>query len=101
VFGYEGARQQGFKKHFLTDAGGLRPSLLTRQHHPGDFEFSHTGVTTGFESFMALGPDVFLIWNNTAKSMDTISEEPRWLSAQVPFVELSETFRADPLSAPI
>jgi hypothetical protein len=27
--------------------------------------------------------------------MDTIAADPQWLSAQVPFVELSETFRSD------
>jgi hypothetical protein len=29
--------------------------------------------------------------------MDGIASDPHWLGAQVPFVELSEKFRADPL----
>ena len=31
--------------------------------------------------------------------MDGISKDPLWLGAQVPFVELSEKFCADPLVA--
>jgi hypothetical protein len=30
--------------------------------------------------------------------MDTIAQHPQWLGAQVPFVELSEQVRADPLA---
>jgi len=29
--------------------------------------------------------------------MDAITRDPHWLAAQVPFVELSDAFRADPL----
>ena len=94
---YTGPRKAGFQKNFLTDAGPLRDGLRRRQCSPGDFEFARHGVGTGFESFMALGRDIFLICNNTVQSMDGISKDPLWLSAQVPFVELSDKFRADPL----
>jgi hypothetical protein len=40
---------------------------------------------------------VYLIWNNTVLSMDRITTEPRWLAAQVPFLDLTEEFRADPV----
>jgi hypothetical protein len=63
----------------------------------GDFEFARHGVGLAFESFMAVGPGVFLICNNTVQSMDGITKDPLWLGAQVPFVELSDKFRADPL----
>jgi hypothetical protein len=29
--------------------------------------------------------------------MDGITREPRWLAAQVPFVDLSDEFRANPV----
>jgi hypothetical protein len=46
---------------------------------------------------MAVGPGIYLICNNTVQSMDGITKDPLWLGAQVPFVELSDKFRADPL----
>ena len=97
VLEYAGARPIDFKRRFLTDAGQLRAGLLAGAHDPGYFEFAHTGTGTGFESFMALGDGMYLIWNNTAKSMDNIVQDPRWLSAQVPFVELSAQFSVSPV----
>jgi len=98
LLAYHGPRKEGFQRNFLKDAGCLRVPLLRVEHEPGDFEFAHDGVGTGFEAFTVLGSGVYLIWNNTVLSMAGISREPRWLSAQVPFVDLTETFRADPVS---
>jgi hypothetical protein len=98
LLAYQGPRPDSFQKNFLKDAGRLRAPLLTRQHQPGDFEFAPDGVGTGFEAITALGSDVYLIWNNTAQCMDGIASEPRWLAAQVPFVDLTEEFRANPIS---
>jgi len=97
LLAYEGPRKEGFQKNFLKDAGKLRAPLLTVSHDPGDFEFASDGVGTGFEAFTALGPGVYLIWNNTVLSMDGISREPRWLAAQVPFVDLTDEFRSNPV----
>jgi hypothetical protein len=94
---YIGPRKEGFQKNFLTDAGQLRAGLLAGQTNIGDFEFARHGVGTGFEAFMVLGKGLFLICNNTAQSMDAITQDPLWLGAQVPFVELGDKFRADPL----
>ena len=52
---------------------------------------------TGFESFMVLGKGTYLICNNTVQSMDGIAQDPLWLGAQVPFVDLSDKFRAEPV----
>jgi hypothetical protein len=71
--------------------------LLGGQTNVGDFEFARHGIGTGFESFLVLGPGLFLICNHTAQSMDAITQDPLWLAAQVPFVELSDAIRADPL----
>ncbi len=97
LLAYIGPRKAGFQKNFLTDAGPLRQGLLREQSNAGDFDFARHGVGTTFESFMVLGSGLFLICNNTVQSMDGISRDPLWLSAQVPFVELSDKFRADPL----
>jgi hypothetical protein len=64
----------------------------------GDFEFARHGVGPAFEAFMVLGRGVYLICNNTVQSMDSITKDPLWLAAQVPFVELSEKVRGNPLA---
>jgi hypothetical protein len=92
-----GPRREGFQKNFHTDVGALREGLANEEYTVGDFEFARHGVGLAFESFMAVGPGVFLICNNTVQSMDGITKDPLWLGAQVPFVELSDKFRADPL----
>jgi hypothetical protein len=97
VLAYIGPRKEGFQKNFLADVGSLRAGLLTTDYEVGDFEFARHGTGTSFESFMVLGKGLYLICNNTAQSMDAITKDPLWLGAQVPFVELSDKFRADPL----
>lgn len=98
LLAYTGPRKAGFQKNFLTDAGSLRAGMLTRNYEVGDFEFARHGIGTGFESFMVLGDGLFLICNNTVQSMDGITQDPHWLAAQEPFVDLSEKFRSDPLA---
>jgi hypothetical protein len=97
MLAYIGPRKEGFKQNFFDDAGSLRVGLTTDRYQVGDFEFARHEVGTGFESFMVVGKGMYLIFNNTAQSMDTISKDPLWIGAQVPFVELSDKFRADPL----
>jgi hypothetical protein len=97
LLAYFGPRKAGFQKNFLADVGTLRPGLLQGDYAAGDFEFARHGVGLAFESFMVLGEQMYLICNNTVQSMDGITSDPHWLGAQVPFVELSEKFRADPL----
>src|SRR5208282_129600 len=96
VHAYIGPRKESFKKNFLEDAGSLRAGLLASDYEAGDFEFARHGVGTGFEAFLVAGKGTFLICNNTVQSMDGITKDPRWLGAQVAFVELSDKFRADP-----
>jgi hypothetical protein len=97
LLAYIGPRKAGFQQNFMSDAGALRASLLAGKMNVGDFEFARHGVGTGFESFLVLGEGLFLICNNTVQSMDSITRDPLWLAAQVPFVELSDKFREDPL----
>ena len=93
---YTGKRTD-FLPRFFEDAGALRNRILTGKYSSGHFEFSHTGVGTGFESFVFLGNDMFLIWNNTAKSMDDIVRNPRWLGAQASFADLTDRLCIDPV----
>jgi hypothetical protein len=94
---YTGPRNDDFLKHFVSDLGALRSALLDSIYGEGDFEFARHGVGTGIEAFVVLGPGLFLICNNTAEDMDSISKNPRWLGAQVPFAELAEKVRGNPL----
>jgi hypothetical protein len=94
---YVGPRNDDFLHNFAADLGALRAELLDSKYSIGDFEFSRHGVGTGFEAFVVLGKGIYLICNNTHASMEEISKDPKWLNAQVPFAELSEAIRPDPL----
>ena len=97
ILAYLGPRKDDFQKNFATDVQDLRADLLSRRHSIGDFEFARHGVGTKLEAFLMVGDGLYLICNNTAQSMSAIAKDPLWLSAQVPFVELSDQFRSDPL----
>ena len=90
VLAYSGPRSQQFRQTFQRDLGSLKSALLAGGHQDGDFEFARHATGTCFEGFMALGNEAYLICNNTSSSMDEIAKNPRWLSAQVPFADLSE-----------
>jgi hypothetical protein len=97
LLAYIGPRKEGFQENFLTDVGALRQGLHSQEYSVGDFEFSRHGLGPAFESFMVVGKGLYLICNNTVQSMDGITQDPLWLAAQVPFVELSEKFQSEPL----
>ena len=97
ILAYLGPRKDDFQKNFATDVQDLRADLLSKRHSIGDFEFARHGVGTRLEAFVMVGEGLYLICNNTAQSMSAIAKDPLWLSAQVPFVELSDRFRADPV----
>jgi hypothetical protein len=97
VLSYNGARSDVFLKNFAEDLGALRGELLNPKYSVGDFEFARHAAGTCFEAFMVLGRGVYLICNNTRASMNEIAKDPRWLNAQVPFAELAEAVRANPV----
>jgi hypothetical protein len=99
VLFYTGPRNDEFLEHFVSDLGVLRADLLAGENYgAGDFEFARHATGTRIEAFMVLGPGIYLFCNHTRESMNTITKNPRWLEAQVPFVELAELVRADPLA---
>jgi len=95
---YSGPRLEGFRKNFAADSADLRKNAQGVAYSVGDFEFTRHAEGTSFESFMVVGQGLFLICNNTNSTMDKIAKEPTWRGAQVPFVDLSEKFRASPLT---
>ncbi len=96
VFFYAGPRNDEFLTSFVADLGPLRRELQNQKYGVGDFEFSRHGVGTRIEAFVVLGGGLFLFCNNMQTTMDAIAKNPRWLDAQVPFVELAEAIRANP-----
>lgn len=97
IVAYSGPRKENFQANFSADVETLRSELLETPHETGDFEFARHGLGTRFDAFMVLGPNLFLICNNTTDSIAGLTKDPRWLAAQVPFAELTEKFRANPL----
>jgi hypothetical protein len=98
VLGYVGPRNDAFLKNFADDLSPLRAELLDRKYQAGDFEFARHSTGTKFEAFIMLGEGIYLICNNTQSTMDKIAQDPKWLSAQVPFAELSDKVRSSPLT---
>jgi len=94
---YTGPRNDEFLNNFVNDLGSLRSALLDAKYGPGDFEFSRHGTGTRIEAFVVLGDGLHLICNHTRGTMEDITKNPRWLGAQVPFVEFAEKVRANPL----
>jgi hypothetical protein len=97
VLAYVGPRNDDFLKNFANDLGSLRSELLHPNYGVGDFAFARHGTGTRYEAFMVLGSAIYLICNNTSESMDTIARDPKWLNAQVPFAELGDRLRMNPL----
>ena len=97
VLAYRGPRNDDFLQNFVRDLGALRAGLRGGDYGPGDFEFNRHGTGTGYEAFLVVGQGYYVICNNTSESMESIAKNPRWLGAQVPFVEFAEKVRQDPL----
>lgn len=96
---YTGPRPSIFMEKFARDAAVLEKESAGRRYASGEFEFARDSEGTSFDAFLALGGGFILVCNNVQSSMTGIRANPRWLKAQVPFVELTERFRTDPLPA--
>ncbi len=97
VLAYVGPRSDQFMQHFAIDFALLRDDVLSERNGVGDFEFARDARGTRFDAFMVLSEGLYLICNNTTLTMDKITHDKRWLQAQIPFVEMSDTFRGEPL----
>jgi hypothetical protein len=97
ILAYEGPRADSYQAHFKTDVAPLQAEM--EQHHltVGDFEFVQTAHGLHFDACIRLGTAAYLFCNNTEKSMVDIRQDPLWLTAQKPFLDLATKFRSDPL----
>jgi len=94
---YYGPRPENFTASFAEDFEALKKEFAAHVPRPGEFAFSHEGVRTGFDAFICAGDQLFLLFNNTTKSVPEIVRSAGWKSAQLAFVELYERFIKDPL----
>ncbi|HLP09986.1 MAG TPA: hypothetical protein VK178_17630 [Opitutaceae bacterium] len=94
---YEGPRLGECLAAFAKDVAPLRREASDRAHEPGDFDFARAAAGTQFDALLKLGADSYLLCNNTGSSMEQIRADPNWLKAQVPFANLAERFRIDPV----
>ena len=97
VLDYQGLRKENFQKNFAKDIEELKAELLKKKHDSGDFEFARHATGHLFDAFIVVGNETYLIWNATENSMEDITKDSRWLKAQVPFAELADQFRANPV----
>ncbi|MEN7973444.1 MAG: hypothetical protein ABFR47_06380 [Verrucomicrobiota bacterium] len=97
VIEYGGNRKEEFLTEFNTDIAALKETLDPTNTTIGDFAFSHEGYGSGFDAHICAGKNMFVLFNNTAKSTGEITSNPKWTAAQIHFSELLEAFIADPL----
>ena len=97
ILAYHGPRAENYQRRFAADVEPLRAEMEGKNLAVGDFEFAPAAVGTRFDACLRIGQASYLICNHTGKSMAEIRQDPLWLHAQKPFVELSGKFRADPL----
>lgn len=97
ILAYSGPRGESYQQRFSADIGPLRSEMKGKQLAIGDFEFAPAATGTRYDACLRLGAASYLICNHTTRSMTQIRQNPNWIEAQKPFVELSEKVRADPL----
>ena len=96
---YKGEARQAYVRDFKQNTALLRKesrSRFSNHYETGAYEFVPDGLGPQAESFMVIGPDLYLILTNTRHTMADIAASPLWLKAQHEFVELCERFRCDP-----
>ncbi len=95
---YTGPRDTTIMDSLADETAALRQTVGTRlDPNPGEFDFTREGVGSDFDAYICLGQDVFLLCNNTEKSMEEVTADPNWLAAQGEFLNASQFFAVDPL----
>lgn len=97
ILAYGGPRADFYQRRFKTDIAPLQVEIEGRKMAVGDFEFAPNAHGAHFDACIRLGPAAYLFCNHTTKSMTDIRQDPLWLAAQKPFVDLAAEFRTDPL----
>ena len=97
LFEYSGNRREDFISEFKEDFASMKDTLNPATAKLGDYGFSHEGYGAGFDAYMCVGPQAYLLLNNTEKSTGDIVQNPKWKAAQIHFATLLEAFLSDPL----
>ncbi len=97
VLAYSGPRPEAFRRNVTADSEILRKHSAGRTIADGDIEFATDAVGTQHDAFMRIGSSSYLVLNHTAKTLDEIRADSKWLAVQAALFELSEKFREDPL----
>jgi len=97
ILAYDGPRADSYQARFKTDVAPLQAEMAKHQLTIGDFEFVQTAHGLHFDACIRLGLAAYLFCNHTQKSMIDIRQDPLWLTAQKPFLDLATKFRSDPL----
>ena len=98
ILHYSGPRSEILQRQILRDIQPLAAELQAGQYDPGHFYFSHEGEGALYDAFMCIGVGLYVVFNNTAKSMIEITADPLWKDVQGHFVDLGGRFRVDPLA---
>lgn len=96
---YQGPRAATIMESLADETSALRQSGAHIHSDPGQFDFTREGAGSDFDAYVCVGKDCFLLCNNTQKSMQEVSADTNWLSAQGEFLNLSQYFVVDGLSA--
>lgn len=97
VLAYHGPRADSFTKTLHSDSAPIVREMQDRKYSIGDFEFAQEARGSRFDACMRVGERTYLLCNNTYGTLTDLRQDPRWLKAQKPFIELTEKFRVDPL----
>jgi hypothetical protein len=97
ILHYTGARREDLQRTFAEDVKHFVAELVAGRQHVGHFDFSRDAGGQQYDAYLVLGEGCYLVCNNTTQSMGGITKDPRWLRAQVPFAELADKVRSDPL----
>ena len=100
VLQYLGPREHEFEETFARDFQKLRAFSDGGKRTAGQFEFVRDAEGTEIDAFIVLGEGIFLVCNNTDRTVEEIADDVSWSAAQAPFLDLAEGFRQDPLAIP-
>lgn len=97
ILAYEGTRSDSFKDSLHQDSAPIVREMQDKEYAVGDFEFAQEARGSRFDACIRLGQKTYLLCNNTYGTLTDLRQDPRWIKAQIPFVNLTEKFRADEL----
>ena len=95
---YAGPREDAYEDEFADDVELLLEGITEEQSAPGHFYFAREAEGAMYDAFLAVGKDLYVVFNNTQQTMADITSDRHWTDAQVYFVQLSERFQMDPLT---